>query len=299
MEYLRRFFNFWFPNAVWIAWFVLALMGIYFFQTLIHEGSHNFTTIAASGDSPVMAPFPHKNRNDDFLNGVNLTSEKDKTSIREDVSKCDGTIIKKQLHLKGFPGTPQIVDLFIITGLFFLFFFSSVKNPILRFPFIVWYLAAVFDFVYNTGTVAFGGCSGNDWSDVFLRGYLDRGVLIGLTWMFWIIFILSHFVWIYWARWGEERVDGSAFTATDKFGDWDKYKDRSRFWDFRWLALTFGLLSFICFIWASAWLAGEGDPRVRTDTGAFLGFYVLHIILAIICFTIFGLSFYFKKASKI
>lgn len=295
MEYFRRFFNFWFPNAVWIAWFVLALLGIYFFQTLIHESSHNLTTIAVSGNSPVMAPFTHRNNKDAFLNGVNLTSETDGTSIREKILDCDGKVFNL-LHLKGFPGTPQIVDLFIITGLSFLFFFSSVTNPLIRFPFIMWYFAAVFDFVYNTGTVAFGGCSGNDWSDVFLRGYLDRGVLIGLTWMFWIIFILSHFVWIYWSKWGKERVEGSAFTDPNKFGDCAKYKDRKRFWDFRWLALIFGSLSLICFFWASAWLALKADPRVRTDSGAFLAFYALHIIGALVCFTIFALSFYLKKS---
>jgi len=282
---------------MWLVWLVMGLLGIYFFQTLLHEGSHNLTVIAVTKNSPVIAPFPHKTKDGDFLNGVNLTSETDGTSVREDLPDCKGKIREDLLHLRGFIGVPQVVDLFIITALVSLFFFGSVKNPVIRFPFFLWYFAAMFDFMYNTGGVAFGGCSeGNDWSKVFLYDWMGRGALIGLTWVLWIVFILSNFVWVYWAKWGKERVDGSAFTTTDKFGDCDKFKDFSRFWEFRWLALTFGLLSLICFFWATAWMAGKGDPRVRTDSAAFLGFYALHIIGALVCFTIFSLSFYLKKS---
>jgi hypothetical protein len=301
MEYIRRFLNFWFPNMMWICWIVIAGLGIYFFQTLIHEGTHNLTTIAASGHSPAIAPFPHiydpdrtKTGDEGFLNGVNISIGKDGTTVTEKVPNCAGKV-QNLTSLAGFPGMPQIMDLVIITALFFLFFFGSITNPIIRFPFFMWYLAAVIDFIYNTGTVAFGGCSGNDWSDVFLRGYMGQGALIGLTWVFWIVFLFSHFVWIYWAKWGKERVEGSAFPTDDDFIDGKKFFDFSKFWDFRWLAFIFGTLSYICAIWATLWIFSGGDPRVRTDSGAFIAFYVMHIVGGFGCFVVFALSFFLKK----
>ena len=62
MDYFTRLRNFWFPdlNALW--WLLLALPALYFFQTVVHEGTHGLTALVKTGTFPIVAPFPHLNR---------------------------------------------------------------------------------------------------------------------------------------------------------------------------------------------------------------------------------------------
>jgi hypothetical protein len=272
VEYFRRLGNFWFPKTIFLLWLLFAAMALYFFQTFIHEGSHAVAGVIATGNSPTLAPFPHEAAGGrGFLNGVTIVpgNPSNTETIR---LQCDSPA-KTTVLSTGFIGTPQMVDLVIITLLFLLFFFIPVSNPIIRFLLVVWYLGASFDFIYNTMRSLIGGCNpGADWSRVMLEGDINNGVFAFLTWMLWIIFILSHFVWVYWSKWGQTPVDNAGF------------------WDYSWIGLVCGLLSLTCVIWSLA----VSNPSIIKDSAPFILFFILHIVFAIGNFLLFGLSFKYK-----
>ncbi len=272
MEYFQRLGNFWFPKLIFLLWLVFAAMALYFFQTLIHEGSHAVAGTAATGNPSTLAPFPHQSSGGSFLNGVTFTpiAGAERTMIRHD---CD-SLVKTPDFKTGFIGMPQVVDLVIITALFFVFFFAPVSNPTLRFLLVLWFLGAAFDFCYNTIRGLIGGCNpGADWSRVMLEGDISNGVFAFLTWLLWIVFILSHFVWVYWSKWGQTAVDNIEF------------------WDYRWIGLVAGTLSLICIIWSLA----VNRPEIIKDTPAFIVPFIMHIIWMLGNFLIFGLSFKYKN----
>jgi len=271
MNYGEALGNFWFPKLVILGWLVLAGMGAYFFQTLIHEGSHAVAGAAATGNSPTVAPFPHESTGGGFLNGVTFIpgNPAKTTMIRQ---SCDSPV-KTFVFETGFIGIPQVVDLVIITLLFFVFFFIPVSNPMIRFPLIIWYFAAAFDFCYNTSRGLIGGCNpGADWSRVMLEGDINPALFAVLTWVLWIVFVLSHFLWVYYSRWGQ--------TAADNI----------EFWDYRWLGLVFGILSLICIIWSVA----LSHPEINKSSPGFIVFLILHFVAMALNFLFFGLSFKYR-----
>ncbi len=272
MEYFSRLGNFWFPKLIFLLWLVFAAMALYFFQTLIHEGSHAVAGTAATGNAATLAPFPHKSDDGSFLNGVTFTpGDPNKTKMIRRV--CDSPVTSRVFET-GFIGMPQVVDLVIITALFFVFFFAPVSSPTLRFLLMLWFLGAAFDFCYNTIRGLVGGCNpGADWSRVMLEGDISPGVFAFLTWLLWIVFILSHFVWVYWSKWGQTAVDNIEF------------------WDYRWIGLVAGTLSLICIIWSLA----VSRPEIIKDSPAFIVFFILHIIWMLGNFLLFGLSFKFRN----
>lgn len=271
MEYFNRLGNFWFPKWIFLLWLLLAAMGLYFFQTLIHEGSHAVAAAVTTGNSPTLAPFPHEARGGGFLNGVTFFNGNPAVTHNIRLS-CDSDATTN-VQDAGFIGLPQVVDLVIITALFFVFFFTTVSNPFFRFLLVLWYLGASFDFIYNTVRSLGGGCNASaDWSRVMLTGDIDNGLFAFLTWTLWIIFVLSHFVWVYFSKWGQTPVTSAEF------------------WDYRWIGFTMGLLSLICFIWSLA----VNDPRIIKDSTPFILFFILHIVFAAGNFLLFGLSFKYK-----
>src|ERR1044072_3648154 len=271
--YPARLGNFWFPKLILLAWLALGAMALYFFQTLIHEGSHAVAGAAATGNSPTLAPFPHESKpGGNFLNGVTFipTTGAEPTMIRHD---CDSSV-KTADFKTGFIGAPQMVDLVIITLLFFFFFFAPVSNPMIRFPLVLWYLGAAFDFCYNTIRGLIGGCNpGADWSRVMLEGDINPVLFAVLTWVLWIVFVLSHFLWVYYSKWGQTEVD------------------EIEFWDFRWLGLIFCALSLICVIWSLA----VTNPSINKGTAAFILPFILHLAAMALNFLLFGLSFKYKN----
>jgi hypothetical protein len=271
--YPNRLGNFWFPKLILLAWLALGVMAVYFFQTLIHEGSHAMAGAAATGNSPTLAPFPHESAGGNFLNGVTFipTAGAEPTMIRK---VCDSPT-KSAAFKTGFIGMPQMVDLMIITLLFLVFFFAPISNPMIRFPFVLWYLGATIDFCYNTIRGLIGGCNAiADWSRVMLEGDISPALFAILTWVLWIVFVFSHFLWVYYSQWGKTPAEDVEF------------------WDFRWLGLIFGALSLICIIWSQT----VSDPRIIKESAGFIVPLFLHIVAMTLNFLFFGLSFKYRKS---
>jgi hypothetical protein len=271
MEYFKRLGNFWFPKLIFLLWLVFGAMGLYFFQTFIHEGTHAVSAAFSSGHMPTLAPFPHQRPNGDFLNGVTLGDPS--TTVTNTIrTSCDSPAKTPTPEIAGFIGMPQVIDLVIISLLFLIFFFVPISNSTARFLLVLWYLGATFDFCYNTIRSLIGGCNpGADWSRVMLEADISNGLFAVLTWTLWIVFVLSHFAWVYFSQWGQTEVE------------------EVEFWDYRWVGLVFGALSLICVIWSLA----VSDPSI--DKGSvFIAFFILHIVFMIGNFLLFGLSFKFK-----
>lgn len=273
MEYFRRLANFWFPNWVAFVWLLMGLPALYFLQTVVHEGTHAVVAISATGHKPTFAPFPHMHEKNDgtlgFLNGVTYYSN-DNDYVGVDTRKnCSTNDREVQDHLGGFPAAPQILDLMLIAIFSFLFAVVGFSSPIARFPLIILYLGFWIDFMYGTIRTLIAGCKESvDWSRFYLESEMGFGIFVFITWIFWII-ILSHFVWMYWSAWARKKVD------------------RAGFWDYRWVALIFGVLSLICVIMSLA----ITDDDIHKDNAAFIVPLIVQFIALIWYGLYFGLSF--------
>ena len=250
MDYFTRLKNFWFPdwNALW--WLLLALPGLYFFQTVVHEGTHGLTAYVSRGSFPTVAPFPHLTKKGDFLNGVTLplldgsTSEKPVPVERQD---CNSSTKSSNPRLAGWIGMPQLVDILLIVVFTVIFMFWNIRSPLICFLLRVWYFGVWIDFMFNTARHLFGICKDSmDWSRVMLRGDIGDGSFAVLTWFLWLV-ILSHFVWVYWSKWGKEAVE-----ETD-------------FWDYRWIALILAIMSALAIVVSLA----VSDDRIDKVTFVF------------------------------
>lgn len=228
MDYFTRLKNFWFPdsNALW--WLLLALPALYFFQTVVHEGTHGLTAYASRRSFPIVAPFPHLTKKGNFLNGVTLplldgsTSEKPVPIERQD---CNSPTKTPNPRLAGWIGMPQLVDMLLIVVFTVIFMFWNIRSPLIRFLLRLWYFGVWIDFMFNTARHLFEICKDSmDWSRVMLRGDIGDGSFAVLTWFLWLV-ILSHFVWVYWSKWGREPVEETSF------------------WDYRWIALVMAIMS--------------------------------------------------------
>lgn len=185
--YFRRLGTFWVPNgftSLW--WLLLALPALYFFHTLIHEGSHGLATLFVTGTYPKLAPFPHFNTGfNSFVNGVAFTGG------------------------RGFVATPQLIALGLIAAFTLIFILWPIDNPMVRFALRAWYLAACLDLGYNTIKGLWGGSSpSSDWGK--LQAQISTPGIIALTWVIWV-FLLSHFVWVAFSAWGQESPDARGF----------------------------------------------------------------------------------------
>ncbi len=185
--YLERLRNFWFPDCwVSLAWLGLAVPAFYFLQTTIHEGSHAFTNLAATGDFPKVAPFPHATTDGRFLNGVTLRAE-------------------------GFIATPQFLDLVLVVLLTLIFLFWPIRNRFVKFGLRLFFLAVCIDLLYNTARELGGGHNQfADWSR-FQDDYgIGDGWMILLTWFIWLV-VFSHFIWVYFSAWHRHRGERTGF----------------------------------------------------------------------------------------
>lgn len=280
MEYFKRLGNFWFPDWMALAWLLFALPALYFFQTTIHEGTHAMAALFVTGSFPKVAPFPHLASDAPrpgmeprtyFLNGVTLGDSSTRVSkiTRTD---CDSPARSRTMPLAGFPAMPQFLALGLIVIFTVVFVITTVANPLVRFGIRVWYLGACIDFMYASARGLIGGCNEKaDWSKFLLQSDMPTGLFAFLTWLFWLG-ILSHFLWVYWSRWGRDAVAETGF------------------WDYRWIALILGILSFFGVLLAAV----INDDAIHKDNAAFIVPLVFQVIAFCWYWIYFGLTFKYK-----
>jgi hypothetical protein len=104
-----------------------------------------------------------------------------------------------------------------------------------------------------------------------LTAGMSLGLFAVLTWLLWLI-PLSHFVWVYWSGWGREPVD------------------RTGFWDYRWIALLLGILSFFAVLLSIT----VSDPDIDKGSVAFVLPFIVQIAALIWYWVYFGLTFKYK-----
>jgi len=226
MDYFQRLRNFWFPDKAVLLWLLFSLPALYFFQTSVHEGTHATAAYLVTGHFPTVAPFPHDHEGIGPLNGVTLFEPAAGVTVTER-TQCDSAATSTRARLAGWAPAPQFVDLALIAIFSLIAFFVHVGSALLRFPLLAWYFAAVLDFMYNTARGLVGSCNPvRDWSKFMIRDDIGDGLFVVLTWILWLA-VLSHFVWVYWSRWGRETVP------------------KTDFWDYTWIALGLGILSVI------------------------------------------------------
>lgn len=272
MEYFKRLGNFWFPDWMAVVWLLFALPALYFFQTTVHEGSHAMAALFATGSFPKVAPFPHLNTDMGFLNGVTIGSSDSYVTVIGR-TECDSDARRSHTVLAGFPAAPQFVDLALIVLFSVLTGITTFTNPMVRFPLRAWYLGAAIDFMYNTARGLIGGCNkGTDWSKFLLGSDMSSGVFALLTWIFWLG-ILSHFAWVYWSGWGRHEVP------------------KTGFWDYRWVALILGILSFFALVLSAA----VSDPSIDKSSAAFIVPLIFQMAAFVWYWIYFTLTFKFKR----
>ncbi len=183
-NYLGRLKNFWFPDRPSLLWFLLSLPPLYFFQTLVHEGSHALSAFVAAGTLPKFAPFPHASPDLRFLNGATLSGD-------------------------GLIQAPQLVAVGLIVLLTLLFI--PIRNRTARFLLHLWYFGASLDLLYNTAREVVGGHSQfADWSRFQDQYEISHPTMIALSALVWLI-PLSHFLWVNLPPWRWDRVPRSSF----------------------------------------------------------------------------------------
>lgn len=272
MEYLRRLRNFWAPEAMAVVWLLFALPVLHFVQTTVHEGTHALSTLFVTGSFPKLATFPHQSSSGGFLNGVTIADRKGLVSVVERTS-CDSKKKERLLRIAGLSANPQFVALGLIALFTTIFLVTTTANPFLRLGVRSWYFAACLDFLYNTLSGLWGGCKeAADWTKFRFQADLGTGVFVFLTWLFWLA-ILSHFVWVYWARWSRDPVE------------------RTGFWDYRWVAMTLGILSFFAVLLALV----VGDPKIDKTSAAYIVPFVVQVGVLGWYWTYFGLTFKYKR----
>lgn len=271
MEYFKRLRNFWFPDWMALVWLLFALPALYFFQTTIHEGTHAMAALFVTGNFPKVAPFPHLTSDGDFLNGVTLGDPSTRVSIIRRTN-CDSSARSRITKLAGFPAMPQFLALGLIVILTVVFAITTVTNPFVRFGLRAWYFGACIDFMYGTARGLGGGCNEKaDWGKFLLESDMPAGLFAFMTWVFWLG-VLSHFLWIYWSRWGRDAVAETGF------------------WDYRWIALLLGILSFFGVLLSAV----LNDDRIQKDNAAFVVPLVFQVGAFCWYWIYFGLTFKYK-----
>jgi hypothetical protein len=247
--YVEHLGNFWFPNGInSLVWLLFSLPALYFFHTVVHEGSHGMAALFASGTFPKFAPFPHYNTHfDGFVNGVAFTGG------------------------RGFVATPQFVALGLIVVFTLISLFWPIRNHFERFALRTWYLGSSIDLLYNTSKGLWGGSSpSSDWGK--LQAQTSTAGIIVLTWVIWLV-VLSHFLWVNWSAWGRNKPA------------------RAGFWNYRWAALTLGLLSLAAILFAAI----VSDPSIQKDHVFFIAPLVVQVLALIWIGTYLPLSFYYTS----
>lgn len=170
---------------------------------------------------------------------------------------------------EGFVATPQFLALTVIVVLTLIFLFWPLRNRTARFLLRTWYLIASIDLLYNISRELIGGHNRfADWSRFQDDYSLATGVMVFLSLLFWLI-VLSHFLWVYWAAFANEAPDCR------------------NFWDFRWLAMVFGILSFCALLFAAI----VGDNSIDKGSAIFIIYVIMQVLAFVWYWLYFGLTF--------
>ena len=169
----------------------------------------------------------------------------------------------------GFIATPQFVDLGWIIVLALIMIFWPIRSFFIRFLLRLWFLGVCVDLMYNTARELVGGHNPfADWSrfqDSY--GIPDAGMIV-LTWLIWLV-VLSHFVWVYFSAWHRDEPEPHCF------------------WDYRWVAFIFGLLSLTAVV-VSIFV---GDPQIVKGHAAFILPFIIQTLALVWYWAYFGWSF--------
>lgn len=230
MEYFTRLRKFWFQDRYALFWLLLAIPIMISFQSTVHEGTHGLAAFIKTGSFPKIIPFL-MDYNGNFHNGFTVR-DASTSETRTERTDCDERIPPRTGHtrLAGWIGWPQLVALLLTVGFAVIFLFVKITNPVFGLLWRAWFLAACIDFLSNTSLILLGTCnSAKDWALVMIRGDHSFGLFRVVTLLLWLI-ILSHFVWVWWSKWGTEPLP-----------------DRG-FWNYRWLAFVLGILSLVSLV---------------------------------------------------
>ena len=255
IEYLERLRKFWFPNTSAFLWLLIAFPALLFFQTVVHEGTHDVVA-RFHGDSPKLAPFPHLTSNGGFQVGVTIPGNK--TVSPRERKTCDpNDPPQSRPRLAGWIGWPQIVALLIVAGLTALFAFVEVTNPYVAYLLRTWLFGAAVDFTFNSAKILFGICDdGQDWARVMIRGDLNTTLFWLLTLGLWI----GVFLCIGWVAWPEHEPPRELDC-----------------WEYRGIGLAFLFLSATAVVFS----LGVSDSNIDKSSLAFWFFFVGQILAVV------------------
>ena len=273
MDYFTRLRRFWFPDLIAFFWLLLALPAIYFFQTTVHEGTHALVALATNGDFPKLAPFPHvaqtvlpggRTIEGGFLNGVTIPNKPETVTERTTCNSSDPPRV--HARLAGWIGWPQMVALFLTIIFAVIFLLVDIRNPLLAFLLRAWYFAAAIDFLFNVGKILFGVCTDTqDWARVMIRGDINSTLFWFITFLL-VLVVLSHFLWVYWSKWGKQELQAKQFN------------------DYKWIGLFLAILSTLAFIVSLV----VSDDSIKKDTV----FFILPVIVQFLAAVFYWLYFW-------
>lgn len=270
-SYGTRLWKFWIPDAASTLWLVLGVMPLLFFQTFVHEGMHVLSYVSDGRGVDLFAPFPHLHHTatgDNVLNGVS-------SAARPAADTADIAV-------------PQFVDigLLIVLSLFLWLipYVWPMRSRTVRLLFRLWYLGVLIDLLWNTGGRLFLLESPtNDW-------YRYQQVMGYSPWEMWgITFVillvpLTYFAWGPFSGWHREQPESQRYALNFVGG----------FWDYRWAAFVFGLLSLAAILFSLL----VSDPSIEKQHGAFIAPLALQFILCPFYWIYFGLSFRYERSGS-
>ena len=132
------------------------------------------------------------------------------------------------MNSPGFIAMPQIVGLLLLMALILVFIFTSPPWRWLRTFLTWWYLGLILDLLFNTGRGLVGAPRpGTDWGKFAADS--GNGLAAFLSWVI-LLCVVGQLGWIAASRWHVNRPPGSGF------------------FEFRGLAVFFGVLSLIALI---------------------------------------------------
>jgi hypothetical protein len=257
-ECLKRLPDFWFPDRMAFWGVLLAMPALLFFQTTVHEGTHALNYLIVTGDFPKLAPFPH-------LSVTNPTFAPDQGRFQAGVTlgqsvpvmkgTCADPTRRPGIKLPGFIALPQFVDLLLMGILTLIFLYTKMPNALIRFLLRTWFVGLCVDFMFNTARGLIRVCvDAMDWSKFMLEYGIGRSWFAVLTWLLWAG-VISLIVLACRSRWLEEPVAETGF------------------WDYKWIALLCGVLSFFALLFSIF----VSDPKIDKSSVAFIVFFVIQV----------------------
>jgi hypothetical protein len=265
MEYFTRLRKFWFQNGYALLWLLLAIPVMISFHSIVHEGTHSLMAFFSEGEFAKIEPFLME-YDGEFQNGMTVG-----VYVRDTRrTKCDEKAAPETKNfLAGWIGWPQVGALLIVIAFSLLFIFLKISSFFFGSLWRIWFVAALGDFMFNTGKILVGICKpGQDWAKVMLQGDHGFGNFRWFTLLLWLI-PLSHFVWVWWSKWGTEPLP------------------ERNFWGYRWVAMVLGVCASISLIF----YAVVRDDKIGYTSAPYIVGLLAQIFACVFYWVYFGLSF--------